>query len=106
MRDFGGAFDIDPHEYWTREDLDELMATVSDMNPEFKITGMYLKDHKDILDIDYRDKYDNEYHFNEEVILDYKKHPTCSDMCKYYAPVVFDLINAELKEHLADFEME
>ena len=34
VRDYGGAFDINPTDYWTREDVNEVISAVEDIFAE------------------------------------------------------------------------
>lgn len=83
---YGGAFDIDPYLYWTREDLNELQSEIETLTDnEFSITSIYLEDDK-IFDIDYTNNGDDVYHLEEEIVIDKRKVQTAKELCQVYAP--------------------
>lgn len=105
MRDFGGAYDIDPAQYWTKDDLMELKDAIEEINPDLPITEIYLRE-DDSLDITYEDRHGNEWHLEKHIIIDHEKAGTCRAMCKMYAPIAADTMAKELKAFEAELEAE
>ena len=56
LPDYGGAFDLDPHSIFTREDLDEFSADIEDMlkdaGCEDVSVRMYMSDNYKHIDVD------------------------------------------------------
>lgn len=103
-RHYGGAFDIDPEEYWTREDLNELQAAIEDRTG-ISIREIYLREDES-LDIVFDDGNDNELSLKAHIVLDPDKAGTCEEMLKVYEPLVSKAIQEELQEWLDQLEME
>lgn len=105
-KDYGGAFDIDPYCFWTKEDLDELQSAIEDLGGnDFTITAMYLNDDKHF-DIEYTDKWENEWHLEETISIDRRKASTTKELCEKYAPVIKDAIENEIRYNKEVFELE
>lgn len=104
MRNYGGAFDIDPEEYWTRDDLNELRAAIEELNPDFAITSLYLKDN-DVIDLTYEDSERNEWSLEQEIRIDHRKAGTTRKLCDVYAQVIVDAIDEELSKHQEEMEL-
>ena len=51
-KDYGGAYDVNPEEYWTKDDLMALKDAIEEENSAFKIKAIYLAE-GDVLDIEY-----------------------------------------------------
>lgn len=98
---YGGAFDIDPYSFWTRDDLNELQSAIEDLNPDFMISELYLKDDS-IFDIVYRDNNDNLWDLNTEIKIDRRKAYTTQKLCEVYAPIIKDAIDNELEKNYED----
>ena len=48
---YGGAFDIDPHSFWSREDLDEFASELNDrLGDEFGVKEIYI-DYFNVLEV-------------------------------------------------------
>ena len=107
--DYGGAYDINPEEYWTKDDLMELKAAVEEIwdkkKEKISIEEIYLREDNS-LDIVYTDKHENEWQLQAHIILDPEKAGTCKAMCKMYAKTVADTISSELKTFEAELEAE
>lgn len=103
---YGGAFDIDPYEFWTREDLNELQSAIDDLSHgDFVITEIYLEDDK-IFDISYMDHLDNDYHLEEDIKIDRRKCSTTAELCEKYAPIIVAAIEKELDRYRDGYFME
>ena len=101
---YGGAFDIDPYSYWTREDLDELMGAIEDLNPDFVIKQMYLKDDK-YFEIDFADRTGDFSFFIDNIKLDKRKADTPQMLCKVYAPIIKEHCEEIIKEYIKEAEL-
>lgn len=102
---YGGAFDIDPYAYWTRDDLNELQSAIEDLNPTFIIQEMYLKNDS-IFDITYRDTNDNIWDLSTEIKIDKRKADTPQKLCKVYAPIIKEAIDNELSKNYEDMGLD
>lgn len=105
-RDYGGVFDVDPEQYWTREDLDEVTSDVEDIcgkkDLELYITGMYIKRDErtdaDVFDIDYHYVVNEEHYYSslfKNIKIDRRRAKTGSELAKVYAPEIADAIISE-----------
>jgi len=102
MKNYGGAFDVDPYEYYTREDLDYVMSELNDILEEknVRVTAMYVKPEKEnsskrIFDIDFT------YLENEESVydgnyqgckIDQKRAWSAEKLAEMYVSVLKDAI--------------
>ena len=102
---YGGAFDIDPCSYWTRSDLDKLASAIEDLNPDFIIKQMYLKDDK-YFEIDFEDKIKNYSFFTNNLELDKRKADTPEKLCKVYAPIIKKHCEEIIEDFLKEMERE
>jgi len=110
VRDYGGAFDINPTDYWTREDVNEVISAVEDIFAEKKmkvfITGGYInyneKHNKDIFDIDWHyETTDGEHHYgslHRNIWIDRRKAQVTEQLVKVYAPEIAQALEEELSE--------
>lgn len=103
--DYGGAFDIDPQEYWTRDDLNELVQAIEEKEPEFSIREIYLAEN-DTFDVEFLDKNGNEYQLQEQIRIDRRKADTPQKLCEVYAPILTDAIQKEIDEVEAELRAE
>ncbi len=100
-KDYGGAFDIDPEMYWTRDDLNELQQAVEEYVQKdkpreyFKIKELYL-DVDNRVDLTYLDIHDNEYQLWANIVLNPNKAGTTTKMVEKYAPEIHKAITEEL----------
>lgn len=104
MRNYGGAYDINPEEYWTRDDLNELRAAIEESNPDFTITSLFLKDN-DVIDMTYEDTEGNEWTLEQEIRIDKRKAGTTRELCDVYARVILDAVDEELGKHQEEMEL-
>ena len=100
--DYGGAFDIDPKEYYSKDDLMELKAAIEEklngrMQGTYEIAEIYLGENE-TLDITYTDSNKDEWHLCEEIQLDPKLAGTAKELCEVYANKVARTI---INEHRA-----
>ncbi len=103
-RDYGGAFDIAPEQYWTREDIDEVISEVENIFEKKKIR-VYVVDSyinyengKDVFDIDYHYITPDGEHFYgslfNRITIDNRRAKNTELLVKIYAPEIVDeLIN-------------
>lgn len=103
-RHYGGAFDIDPEEYWTRDDLNELQAAIEEKTG-LEIKEIYVRKDES-LDIVFDDGNENELSLKAHIVLDPDKAGTCEEMVRKYAPIVSKAMQEELQEWLDQLEME
>ncbi len=101
-RDYGGAFDIDPASYWTRDDLNELWEEIDtlaeDKGYPFRITELYLKEDR-FFDLSYRLETDDRvYALEEEIAIDRRKVRTGMELMQVYAPILLEAIASELEK--------
>lgn len=96
---YGGAFDIDPEMYWTRDDLNELMGEINEKleNEGIEITAMYL-DHDNIFDIEFRDSDENEYSLPKTVVADPMKIETPQNLIKTFTPILSEMMIKQVRE--------
>lgn len=93
--DYGGAFDIDPYSFWTRDDLDELESDIED-NPsikkllDFSIKESYIEDNVIELGVSY-----NESYFTVTEKIDMRKIKAPQDLIKVYSPILVKNILAQ-----------
>ena len=100
--DYGGAYDIDPKEYYSKDDLMELKAAIEEklngrMQGTYEITEIYLGENE-TLDIIYTDSHDDEWRMQEEIQLNPKLAGTARALCEVYADKVARTI---INEHRA-----
>ncbi len=106
--DYGGAFDIDPNMYWTRDDLNELTAEVNDRLEKegIEITAAYMG-YDNIFDIEFRDKNGNEFCLPKSVKADPEKIETPDRFVEVFTPILSDMIIKQVEEFEAQMmEME
>lgn len=96
-KDYGGAYDIEPEQYWSRDDLNELQETIdnliSDISAEFEIEDIYLNDN--VFDIDYIWEM-NHIHLEEQIKVDMRSAKTTQELCQVYAPIIVKAIEAQI----------
>lgn len=103
-RDFGGAFDIDPQAYWTREDVDEVASAIEDTFKEkgmkVSIISSYInydeKADKDVFDIEYRLE---EHYYGSllrRIIIDFRRAKTTEQLVKVYVPEIVEVLIEEM----------
>ena len=101
---YGGAYDIDPEQYFTREDLVEFADDVVDrLNvisySKFDYTEVYLEPGNDLeLTIAWSD-----YEDTIKEHIDMRKIRKPSDLCKVYAPLFVNRAKEVFSEYGADF---
>ena len=101
---YGGAYDVDPEQYFTREDLVEFADDVVDrLNvisySKFDYTEVYLEPGNDLeLTIVWSD-----YEDTIKEHIDMRKIRKPSDLCKVYAPLFVNRAKEVFSEYGADF---
>ena len=101
---YGGTYDIDPEQYFTREDLVEFAEDVVDrLNmisySKFDYTEVYLEPGNDLeLTIAWSD-----YEDTIKEHIDMRKIRKPSDLCKVYAPLFVNRAKEVFSEYGADF---
>lgn len=101
---YGGAYDVDPEQYFTREDLVEFADDVVDrLNvisySKFDYTEVYLEPGNDLeLTIAWSD-----YEDTIKEHIDMRKIRKPSDLCKVYAPLFVNRAKEVFSEYGADF---
>ena len=90
MRDYGGAFDVDPHSFWTGEDRDELRSELEDRleSRGIKITGAWI-DYNNLIEIEFEHE-DASYTVTEQIKMRKIKKPY--DLIEIYAPILEEKI--------------
>lgn len=91
-RDYGGAFDIDPRDYFTKDEVmefgEEVVATLNDTNKvSLELGEVYLTDN--LFEITVTDSEGNEYATTANI--DYRKIKSPRDLNKYLNEVVAKL---------------
>lgn len=91
-RDYGGAFDIDPRDYFTKDEVmefgEEVVATLNDTtNASLELGEVYLTDN--LFEITVTDSEGNEYATTANI--DYRKIKSPKDLNKYLNEVVAKL---------------
>ena len=98
LPDYGGAFDIDPHDFWTKEDCMELADEVENIlnddpqvwEPPVKYTDVYETDYNTII-VEVEDNQGNE--FSGHAKIDMRRIRTPHDLItKYARPIADDII--------------
>lgn len=89
-RDYGGAYDIDPHEYFTRDDLIEFGDLVCDHLNEiyydkFSVSNIEINDNEITLTV-IRDSDESE--FSDVIKIDMRRIRKPSDIEKYAGDIV------------------
>lgn len=106
-KDYGGAYDVNPEEYWTKDDLMALKDAIEDENSAFKIKAIYLAE-GDVLDIEYEAQshggWDGE--LQSQIKIDRRIAGNANDLCLKYAPIVRDAIEHEIKDVENELAME
>jgi hypothetical protein len=107
-RDFGGAFDVDPQAYWTREDVDEVASAIEDTFTEkgmkVFVTSSYInydkKSDKDIFDIEYHlEAKSGEHYYGSllrRIAIDFRRAKTTEQLVKVYVPEIVEALIAEM----------
>jgi len=107
-RDFGGVFDINPTDYWTREDVDEVASAIEDTFKEkgmkVSITSSYInydeKADKDVFDIEYRlEAKSGEHYYGSllrRITIDFRRAKTTEQLVKVYVPEIVEVLIAEM----------
>lgn len=98
-RNYGGAFDIDPEMYFTREEINEfaydVCDEVADMFPEydFDVSEVYIDNEtgNDMLVIELCADFD--YYLEFAQTIDYRKIQEPSDLNKYKSAFVNEFVN-------------
>ncbi len=107
-KNYGGAYDIDPEMYFSKDDIDELLNAVNDLKHDFKVNAIFI-DSANKFFIEYEDKHGNNYDLMSNVQVDLRKAKTCKELCERYAPIICNTIQSELdsiEKELEDEEYE
>ena len=96
-KNYGGAYDIDPEMYFSKDDITELMSAIEEMKPDFKITAMFL-DETNKFYIEYEDKHENSFTLMSNIQVDLRKAKTTKELCEKYAPVICETIQKEIDD--------
>jgi hypothetical protein len=104
-KDYGGAYDIDPKMYWSKDDALALMDAVNEISKDIKVTSLYIAK-SNIIEMEYIDKHDNEYELQEVIKIDLRKAGTCKELCDKYAPVLCKATEKELHEIEAELDVD
>lgn len=94
-RDYGGAFDIDPYEYFTKDEIlefadecvEELNMQIDDSYGEFYVEDTYIVDYSRLV----VDVTNYEYEISAQVDLDMRRIRKPSDIYKYKESIVSQL---------------
>lgn len=107
-RDFGGAFDINPQDYWTREDVDEVASAIEDTFAEkgmkVYVASSYInydeKSDKDIFDIEYHLETKSGEHYYDSLLrritIDFRRAKTTEQLVKVYVPEIVEGLMTEM----------
>lgn len=96
---YGGAYDILPDQYWTRDDLTELEAAIQENVPEsIKITGSYIEDN--IAIISYRDSEKCDWEIS--AFIDKRIAGTTKELCEKYGPKIAESLLASVKDRIIE----
>lgn len=104
-KDYGGAYDIDPKMYWSKDDALALVDAVNEISKDIKVTSLYIAK-SNIIEMEYTDKHDNEYELQEAIKIDLRKAGTCKELCDKYAPVLCKAAEKELHEIEAELDAD
>ena len=97
LPDYGGAYDIDPHMYWTKDDLMSLKEAVEERS--LVQIGFIEMDLKNRIYISYSEPEIGEMTLQEEIRVDLRKAGTTKELCEVYAPVIANAIQKEIDEY-------
>lgn len=96
---YGGAYDILPSQYWTREDLTELENAIDEKTPSsIKIQGSYIE--KDVATILYMDSEDCEWKVT--AFIDKRIAGTTKELCEKYGPRIAESLLSEVKDRVME----
>lgn len=96
---YGGAYDILPDHYWTRDDLTELEYAVQEKVPDtIKIIGSYLED--DIATIAYQDSEECEWEVT--AFIDKRIAGTTKELCEKYGPKIAESLLVSVKDRIIE----
>ena len=98
LPDYGGAYDIDPHMYWTKDDIMSLKDAVEEKDPQLQIDSIET-DYNNQLYITYSTSEIGEMTLQEKIRIDLQKAGTAKDLCNVYAPVIYEAIQKEIAEY-------
>lgn len=102
-RDYGGAFDIDPEQYYTRDDLNLVMEETDELleDKNVSLTAVYIKVVKgrDVFDIGFRYDTDCYDHLSDDIVIDRRKAWTGERLAEVYAPIIAGKIKEQIKEY-------
>lgn len=104
-KDYGGAYDIDPEMYWTKDDVLALMDAINELSEDITVTSLYIT-RSNIIEMEYTDSHENEYELQEVIKIDLRKAGTCKELCDKYASVLCNAAEKELHEIEAELEAE
>lgn len=100
LPDYGGAFDIDPHEFFTKEECMELAQEVEDLlnkDPDVpypvQYYDVYIVDYNRIV-VDFTDSQDNE--LSGQAKIDMRRIRTPHDLITKYAPILVDEVKNDI----------
>ena len=108
LRNYGGAFDIDPYAFWTKEELDELGNNVAQNANKWlerreyvggiSLIGAYLEDDYETITLEF-DDYEG-YTYEISKMIDMRRIRKPSDLSyKYEDDYVAELINQYMHNH-------
>ena len=100
LPDYGGAFDIDPHEFFTKEECMELAQEVEDIlnkDPDVpypvQYYDVYIVDYNRIV-VDLTDSQDNE--LSGQAKIDMRRIRVPQDLITKYGPIVADSVKEDI----------
>jgi len=95
-KDYGGAFDIDPHSFWTRDDIDELVSAIEDtlqLGADKSLTPLIINEsyisNDNIVEICFTHQ-DTSYTVKQKI--DMRKIQSPNDLNKKYVSVIAEQI--------------
>ncbi len=96
---YGGAYDILPDQYWTRDDLTELEHAIQENVPSsIKINGSYLED--DIATITYQDSEECDWEIS--AFIDKRIAGTTKELCEKYGPKIAENLLVSVKDRIIE----
>lgn len=109
--DYGGAFDIDPESFWTKEDIVEFGYEVEDILNEMpdmkkyrlRFTDTYIVDYNRLV-VDFEDMDGNSFASN--TIIDMRRIRSPKDLIKKYARAAATEIRNDVEDFYIDAEVD
>lgn len=107
-KNYGGAFDVDPEMYFTKEDLMEFAETIKETlykntNHDFEVSDVWIDNYSNTTIVNVELMVDNEYPISGKAFIDMRRIKKPSDINKYKNAIYVDMIE-QLNEFYGQFD--